>query len=1583
MDSENGEPRYNKKTGIPILRYKEDWGDVSRRILVSLDEIGVIGLKDGKFTLPVDPKEHVAWYKLNHTARVFLIGQVSGVILDQIDYELSAQEIWNALRALFHGKSAVNKSILLEEFWEAKCNKAADVDPFLARLATVTNKLNGLGMKLEDEQVALKMIHAIPKDMDSVRQAIFSHMQSTDATPSSEQVAERMRGDAKRILHTEQKDLQEVIALGAKAYEPGRVQVKTCSHCRRQGHSVEVCYKLNPCPVCGRLGHGQPFHSQMEKLEKMKQAAMKAEVVTSANKDNTSSWGALDFYMLVSYASRWLLTHYALIKYLGLDIHTTFIQCGDGVLGGNLPRSRYLESDVNRPELYPTTPSIYWLVAFSLGLNFAYSHYKHGTESQPKKFETTVVAFMAAELSEIPAKPNGPYWIYDTGATVHITGDKKSFITFKTLARDEQVVIKTAGGTFVNAVGRGDIVLHISTGPHYHTIRLHDVLYVPGAAQSLLSGPKVDESGHSVTVANGAAIITSRRTNNIVGTATLAGGVYVLDCKYAQKPQTPRDICVFGVTTADLWHQRLGHAGGQAVKALTSSGAIKTSGSLDLCHSCVEGKSARKSVPKVATRATRVLDEVHMDTYTMGKPTMTGKRYLVMYTDAFSGFSMGYLQSTKSAAETLENFKSFKVDMENVSGQTIKILHGDNGTEFINADFEHFCKVHGISRTDSTPYVHEQNGIAERKNRTIAGMGLSMMHAAKLPWSFWGAAFMAAIYTSNRCPVARHNWKSPAEIIQGRPPRLDHLRVFGCIARVHVPSENRRKTDPKTIIGRFVGYDNRKHCYNILVDKRIIHTLDVTFFENEFDLSKWTGTSDDMDWEYNEQVVDSVITERRTQSPDEDEQPLLVPRSPSPPSTDSLPSTVPSSPDTTNSPDSLPSTVPSSPAAGTPSADGPVLMPPPAPRAVRHRDLQPITAPRRPHLHAVEQGETESEQGVPEVVPHRVLRNRQRQNYESPPDDLSDVLHAEVAPDDDVFENTCALAMAMEAVPQQFKDMIQNVSMTLSADIPVTLPKTYTQATSGPFANEWKMSIEREMTSIRTNQTYDLVLLPEGRKAIQVKWVFVHKFDGQGRLARRKSRLVAKGYRQIEGVDYWETFAPTPKFSSIRMIQAVGVQHGWYHRLADVDVAFLNADLDEEIYLEQPEGFVVEGKEDYVWKLKKCLYGLKQSPRAWNTTLDTHLRSQGFIPSKADPCIYVKRFGDNIVVISAYVDDLIFSGNNLSTIEAVISNMKRRFSMKDLGMLEWYLGIKFTASNDRRTMSLTQTQYVDDLVKKFRLEEAAELNVPMSAYAAYLSSQHSPQTAQERQRMTMVPYRELVGSLQYLAVATRPDIAAAVSVLSRFLSNPGESHWRAAKDVLRYVKGTRTMGLQYDSSNGLETFAQIRYDGPTKAAALRYKTRDLTAFSDSDFATCTDDRRSVGGFVTMMSGAAVSWKSQKQATVALSTLEAEYMSMSRCAQETIHLRFLLSDLGYEENKPTTLYGDNQGCLAVAKNPKHHDRVKHVDYRHHFLRERVLSGELDVLYCSTKLMIADALTKPLDTPNFTRMREGMGLKEIGV
>jgi hypothetical protein len=508
-------------------------------------------------------------------------------------------------------------------------------------------------------------------------------------------------------------------------------------------------------------------------------------------------------------------------------------------------------------------------------------------------------------------------------------------------------------------------------------------------------------------------------------------------------------------------------------------------------------------------------------------------------------------------------------------------------------------------------------------------------------------------------------------------------------------------------------------------------------------------------------------------------------------------------------------------------------------------------------------------------------------------------------------------------------------------------PRSFLKARKGPDWDPcWKPAVQEELAAHYKNETWFRApilrsSLPPGSRPIKTKWVFKVKTNNlSGQAVRYKGRLVARGDTQSED-SYSETFAPTARWSTVRAFAALANQHEMEMRQLDVVSAFLQPELpsNERVFIEVPDG--VEGiPPSCVLELKKTLYGLKQSAKRWHDLLHARLTSLGFVPSFADPCLYIRKRGDSVAMVLTYVDDCLVAGS-AKVVAQITADLSAQFAMTDGGEPKTFLGVHFRRDRVARTVTLSQDDYARRVLKRFGMERSVPSDTP--AGCERLSKTMGPQNEEERARMRRYPYRAAVGSLLYLSTATRPDLAQAVSQVARFSADPGQKHWDAVLRIFRYLAGTVTRGITYRS----------------------FPHFSLFGYADADDAGDPDTRKSTSGFLFMFCGAPISWKSKMmKLRTTLSSCESELVALSMAAREAVWFRNLFSELYDRSLPPTTIYEDNDGARSLANSPRFSERSKHIDRKYFFVQERVQEGHLVVKRCDTRKMLADIFTKPL-------------------
>ncbi|KAK1432653.1 hypothetical protein QVD17_09551 [Tagetes erecta] len=524
------------------------------------------------------------------------------------------------------------------------------------------------------------------------------------------------------------------------------------------------------------------------------------------------------------------------------------------------------------------------------------------------------------------------------------------------------------------------------------------------------------------------------------------------------------------------------------------------------------------------------------------------------------------------------------------------------------------------------------------------------------------------------------------------------------------------------------------------------------------------------------------------------------------------------------------------------------------------------------------------------------------------------------------------------------EDTEQNMNLLLAQDDDV--PLSYQEAAKG---NEWRKAMDSELESIEKNRVWVLTDAPWNQTPIGLKWLYKIKRDAKGKITRHKARLVAKGYVQQLGIDFEDTFAPVARMETIRLILALAGKMGWLVYHLDVKTAFLHGDLKETVYVKQPEGYERKGEEHKVYKLTKALYGLKQAPRCWNIKLNGVLKELGFKRCAHEQAVYVRVKGIDILILCVYVDDLLLTGNNQAEIDVFKEEMTNKFEMTDMGLLCYYLGIEVIQNEEG--ILIKQSAYAEKLLEVAGMKGCNETKVPMEAGLKL----HKDDQGNE---VDPTHYRRLVGSLRYLT-HTRPDILYAVGYVSRFMQEPKESHMKAVKHLIRYIKGTTHYGIKYKRTGG----------------------GTLIGYSDSNFVTDSEDGRSTSGNVFFYNDCAVSWQSQKQKTVALSSCEAEFMAATLAACQAVWLHGLLEEITVKQQEIVTILVDNKSAIQLMKNPVFHGRSKHISPKYHFIRQCVDKNQVQVDFVSGNMQKADVLTKALPLIKFAEMRFMLGVEDL--
>lgn len=1019
-------------------------------------------------------------------------------------------------------------------------------------------------------------------------------------------------------------------------------------------------------------------------------------------------------------------------------------------------------------------------------------------------------------------------WVIDSGATSHMCAHRELFDTYE----QHNENIELAGNNFTTACGRGTVVVNSLCG---FEITLKDVLFVPGLQCNFISVGKAVANGCSVGFYPEVAKVHDKK-NIMILKAKKVSGLFLCETKNKEK------LCITKASDDIMkWHERYGHLNVQSLRELKSKDMVRgltssfASEKLD-CISCMKNKCHVMPFEKSQTRSDDLLELIHSDVCgPINKVSNGGARYFLTMIDDKSRYIHVYFMKHKS--EVTKIFKEHVTSVERQKGLKVKVIRSDNGTEYVNKEFDEYLKSAGIKRQLTVPYTPQQNGVAERCNRTLVEMARAMLNSAALNESFWAEAVACAAYLRNRSPTKALDGKTPFEMFTGHKPVVKHLRVFGCIA-VALEKGPKKKFQEKGKEYTMVGYSESSKAYR-LFDKTtgdVKISRDVCFIESCVPkLNENSSVSiipDDAEFEDESNLAsddDEKATDDEKDADDLEEE-----------------------------------------------ADD--------------KDVENVAAKRGP--------------GRPKII-RTGLRGRPTKQYN-----------------------------------------VLNVMLNNNIEVPVTVQ----QAQSSPQAEQWKTAMQEEYDALISNGTWEMVELPTGLKPIGCKWVFALKTNPAGEVERYKARLVAKGCSQRYGIDYEETYSPVVRYATIRMILAMAAEYELYVHQLDVSTAYLNGDLDEDIYMRQPE--IYDDKSGYVLKLKKSLYGLKQAGRVWNTKLDGVLTKMGYRACESEPCLYTKSSkAKTINVIAVYVDDLLLACSNKGEMLATKKAICSEFQVVDKGPVTNFLGLEIQREGDTGAIRVSQNKHIMGLLKEMGMVHCRTAATPLEANYQVSCENESCK------RVDVTEYQSVIGSLMYIALCSRPDVLHSVCKLSQRNADPHGEHLAAAKQVLRYLHTTADLALIYEKTGVA-----------------------ITGYADADWAGDSTDRKSFTGYTFMWGGSAFSWTSRKQKSVALSSTEAEYMALSEAAKEAIYLSKLIGEMNlYFKLDCVTMHGDNVGALNLVKNPVYHARSKHIDVKYHHVRNCYENNLINLKYCPTNEMIADILTKNLSKVNHMKCTALLGLK----
>jgi transposase InsO family protein len=771
-----------------------------------------------------------------------------------------------------------------------------------------------------------------------------------------------------------------------------------------------------------------------------------------------------------------------------------------------------------------------------------------------------------------------------------------------------------------------------------YVLDLENVFFIPKFSRNLISVSRLDNVGFGFWFINSTFSIF--KGEQFIGGGIKTDGLFKIDLDpnfennyLSLHTNVGIKRSLMDQSSALLWHRRLGHISIERIKRLVNDGVLKTLDftNLGTCVNCIKGKQTTKTT-KGAKRSSEILEIIHTDICgPFPTPCLNGQRYFISFIDDHTRFMYLYLLNDK--AEALNAFKTYKVEVEKQKEKKIKIVRSDRGGEYYDrytdkgqmiGPFAKFLKEEGIVAQYTMLGTPQQNGVAERRNRTLMDMVRSMLSNSHLLLFLWSEALKTAVYVLNRVP-SKAVPKTPFELWNGWKPSLNHLHIWGCPAEVRIYNPNLKNLDPRTTSGFFMGYvvnskGFRFYCHSH--SPRIVESINAKFIE-------------DVEPSAHPHLVELEEARELAEAPSHEGRLIVI-------------------------------------------------------RENQNDCLEPQSISEQPtHEEQVQNEPTQPPPNEGEVGLRRSSR------------------------------------ISRPAIPSDYVVYLQEYDFDVG---PKDDPKLFSQAMSGDNSTFWFNAMKEEMESMAKNQVWDLVDLPKGAVAIGCKWVYKTKTDASGNVERYKARLVAKGFTQKEGIDYHETFSLVSKKDSFRIIMALVAHFDLELHQMDVKKTFLNGNLEEEVYMKQPEGFNDDSQK--ACKLRKSIYGLKQASRQWYIKFHKVITSYGFIENFVDQCIYLKVSESKVIFLVLYVDDILLASSDLGLLHETKQFLSQNFEMKDLGEASYVIGIEIHRDRNQRILKLSQKAYIEKVLERFGLKNYSTSVAPITKGDKF-SKDQCPQNALE------------------------------------------------------------------------------------------------------------------------------------------------------------------------------------------------------------------------------------------------------------
>jgi hypothetical protein len=1240
-------------------------------------------------------------------------------------------------------------------------------------------------------------------------------------------------------------------------------------------------------------------------------------------------------------------------------------------------------------------------------------------------------------------------------------------------------------------------LMRIESGERIGFCKMRDKLYEAKINTIKHNNNNKSEQGLMITAKESSADRCNCRTGN---EKTKSQGRSCNCGEKKMKTQSGSHSCNLGKENAneikaELWHKRMNHLNMKDLNNLNKKQIVNGMDEFKInmnnnkyeekCESCLLGKAHRKAfgANNHLVKAEAIMDRWWCDTAGPIKihnikvneekeiqvdiNSIQGKKYYNIIIDEYS--DKIFFESFKSKDAIDDWVINTIKQKQNECGKKLKEFHSDNGSEFITTKMINFLKENGTRLTTTTPNTPQYNAKVERANRTLKEMARTILQHAKLSNLFCFEALKTSVYGRNKCASKMDELKSADEMWDNNKPNVKNMRVFGCDAYVHIKKDDRKAADPSAWKGIFVGYSERHNyqyeIFNINTNK-IVVSRDVQFNENKFTAANeyklkrkdlYNDREEEMnenyDWDMNgsnnmlfegETRLMKKISLENNNSEHENENEI---------NDEHAVVTAAKKKNENNNSNEI---------------------------EINNNSLS-LTS------QAISQPDNNSK---------KKINSKASSNHEKPKD-KNTTLTTQVSKDN-IIQGKRERKTAIQYGKVSKDDLAYNINEKQNNNKNNDEPMTYDEAMNSPERDMWMAAIKKEKESMDKNEAFEFIKMKKEDVSkiniIKNRWLFKKKYDEKGELKKAKARWILCGYNMIEGVDYSETYAPVVRQKSLKLVLALATIYDLEVKHMDVVCAFLNAKVHDDVYTNVPQGWENQiptssashscncgsqkmnnnnnkqnstsdehscncdmGKDEgeYIWvcKLKKAVYGIKQAPKEWNDEINKTLVGMGMKRCVSDSCIYIKPTKNNgVIIIALFVDDIVaaYSKADEKEYNIITKLLTSKYEMEELGDIKQILGMEVVRDRNNETMKITQTQYIEKKIKEFGLQHAEALPSP-NDYGLKLHSGEQAETKDEVEQMKNKPYESIIGSELYASTNTRPDISYIVNALSTYRQNPRVKHWNAAKRVLKYLKHTKTQGLNYrgnekykskynyyndwnndetNNNNPNNELNEIKKSNITHSCKGNTKNNNnqinnnnvknnnnsdvqtqnnnaqremnnndllIKVYCDADHGSDEGNRKPTSGYIVYLNNCIISWSSTKQKTVSLSSCESEYVAMSEAVQEVKWIRTLLTEILINTkyysttqieknnlnnnnencNMKSLVLCDNQSAIKMTLNDGvNHKRSRHIDIRHHYLKDAAHNNEIKIKWIDTKNQIADILTKLMGAKPYCELRDKM-------